>query len=146
MSAATATAANIRSHGWHCVMVAPEAEGEEAFAYTIGLAERFGQPEVLVFGLPEASAHALLARCVALAEAGQRLAAGERGDLLGGGYRVRLAPLRADRYGEYLGTAFRHYGERPFQALVLLWPDREGRFPGEVGYAGAGQHEAAAAI
>lgn len=145
MSGETAIAANIRSHGWHCVMVAPEAEGEEAFAYTIGLVERFGQPEVLVFGLPEPSAHALLARCVALAEAGQTLAPGDREDLLGGGYRVRLVPLRADRYDEYLGTAFRHYGSRPFQSLVLLWPDREGRFPGEAGYAGAGQHEALAA-
>ncbi|MBX3726893.1 MAG: DUF4262 domain-containing protein [Xanthomonadales bacterium] len=146
MSVDTPIAANIRSHGWHCVMVAPEAEGEEAFAYTIGLAERFDQPEVLVFGLPEASAHALLARCVGLAEAGQRLAAAERDDLLGGGFKVRLVPLRADRYDEYLGTAFRHYAERPFQALVLFWPDREGRFPGEPGYAGTGQHEALAAV
>src|SRR5687768_9010194 len=42
--------ADVEEHGWHMIGIEADEEGP-AFAYTIGLYETFGQPEVILFGL-----------------------------------------------------------------------------------------------
>ena len=44
-------ARHVREHGWHCLHVFAQAVEQDPFTYTIGLHERFGAPEVLVFPL-----------------------------------------------------------------------------------------------
>jgi hypothetical protein len=138
--------ANIERHGWHCVHVFAELDGEEPFSYTIGFAERHSAPEVLVFGLPQDKAHAVLARCSALLAAGHALQPGvDDARVLANGLPVQFRTLRADRHDDYLGRAQVYYGERPFDALVLFWPDRLQRLPWQPGYDAPAQHEALAA-
>lgn len=136
-------AASILRHGWHCLLVGADEDGQEPYACSIGFTERFGAPEVLVFGLPETVAHAVLARCAeVLQSGGELLPFTDRAGLLDGDYLARLQPLRGDCYDEYLARARHYYGERPFTALVLLWPDRQYRFPGDDGFDASAQHEA----
>lgn len=139
-------AADIDRHGWHCVFVSADEPGQEPFACTIGLAQRYAAPELLVFGLPDDTAHALLQRCVDRLAGGGQLVAGDDAELLGNGLPVRLRALPASQFDEYLGTAQAYHDDRVFDALVLLWPDRSGRLPGDPGYDAPGQHEALAAV
>jgi len=125
--------ADVDKFGWHCLNVWPEKGNDHpAFSYTIGLTESYEHPEIMVFGLDE-KAHGILNECVQLVRNGNKLVANApNADVLSGGYDVVFKPIRKECFADYLGTAVRFYGSRPFQALVLFWPNKEGRFPWEI--------------
>ena len=126
---------NIRKYGWHCLHVFPTEEGQGSFSYSIGFAETYGAPEVLIFGRERESAHGLLNECANLLKAGHVIQPDvEDPDVLSGGYNVIFKSVRADCFGEYLGTARRYYRGKPFTAVVMFIPDREHRFPWQAGY------------
>lgn len=126
---------NIREYGWHCLHVFPTQEAHGKFSYSIGFAESFRAPEILVFGLEQEKAHALLNECAHLLRGGHTICPNvEDPDVLAGGYKVVFKPVRPDCFGEYLGTALRYYQDKPFSALVMFLPDRHHRFPWQPGY------------
>jgi hypothetical protein len=136
-------ASHIQMHGWHCLHVAASNDDEDPFSCSIGFWSTFGAPEVLVFGLPEAHAHAVLMACYQRLQNGGTLQSGVKDDsILSGGYPVVFNPLRTDQYDEYLGTAMRHYNDQPFPALVMFLPDRQYRFAWDPGYEGPAVREA----
>lgn len=122
------TADLIARYGWSITMV-PEDEEGPGFAYTIGLWQGFGHPELLMQGLP------LEVMFGVLNIAGERIRSGERlsvglidHELLEEapcGYRA----IPVEKFGEYLGAAIRHYGGAGFEALQVLWPDAQLRLP-----------------
>lgn len=126
---------NIRNYGWHCLHVFPTEEDQDKFSYSIGFAESYGAPEILIFGLERDKAHALLNECANLLKAGHVIQTDvEDSNVLAGGYNVVFKPVRSDCFGEYLGTAGRYYQDRPFKAVVMFIPDRDHRFPWQAGY------------
>ncbi len=140
-SARAVLAEQIEAHGYRVCLVTDAEEDDESpegdeerepdFAYTIGLTRSFGQPEVIVFGLPLGVMRSMLQALGEATRSGLPLTAGSvRGDVLEG-YDVRLAPVDPSCFGEYLGQAVRYYAGEPFDALQLLWPDRDGSFPDE---------------
>jgi hypothetical protein len=139
----TLIAGHVREYGWHCLHVAPETQAQQAFTYSIGFAQTWDAPEVLVFGAPRDKAHALLSRCATRLREGHRFVPGEPdASVLTGGYRVVFRRLARDQFGEYVGTAERYHGDRAFDALVMFLPDRANRFPWEADYAGIDAAEA----
>lgn len=136
-------AEHIREFGWHCLHIFADEEGQENFTYTIGFAESFGAPEIVIFGLARDKAHALLGECAALLKAGNMIEPDvENPNVLAGGYHVVFKPVKAEHFDEYLGTANRYYQGRPFGAMVMFLPDREHRFPWSGGYDGPSADEA----
>ena len=126
---------NIRVHGWHCLHILPSREGEDKFSYSIGFAESFAAPEVVIFGLEQEKAHALLNECAVLLKGGHVFQPDvEDGNVLAGGYKVVFKSIRAERFDDYLGTALRYYQGAPFGAMVMFLPDSEHRFPWQTGY------------
>jgi len=126
---------NIEKYGWHCLHVAPCEDDEEPFSYSIGLAESYGAPEVLVYGVPREKAHALLNACASALKKGHSITPeAEDPELLSGGYKVVFKSVRPECFDEYLGTAERYYRDKPFGAVVMFLPDREHRFPWQTGY------------
>jgi hypothetical protein len=122
------TADLIARYGWSITMV-PEDEEGPGFAYTVGLWQGFGHPELLVQGLPLEVMFAVLNIAGERIRSGERLSAGyiDR-DLLeeaACGYRA----IAASKHGEYMGAAIRHYGHGDFEALQLIWPDQQFRLP-----------------
>ena len=69
--------ADIATYGWHVVKVLEDDEGP-AFAFTIGLWQRFQHPELIVFGLPLETMHQMLNGAGAAVRAGRPYAAGQR--------------------------------------------------------------------
>jgi hypothetical protein len=97
----------------------------------------------MVFGMPRDRAHELLNECAAILRAGETIAVEvEDGRVLASNYKVVFKTVRPSAIPEYLGTARRYYGDRPFDAVVMFLPDRNHRFPWNPDYDYADAHEA----
>jgi hypothetical protein len=131
---------DIREHGCHIIGVAGApldripASGDHAFAYSIGLAITHAQPEMLIGGLAMGTMHAAINDVQALMAKGQRFADGDRVSGLFAGYDAVLRKVRKDAYADTLVWASRLHGGDDFEALQIVWPDREHRFPWDEGY------------
>lgn len=128
----------IAEHGWAVIRV-PEDEEGPGFAYSIGLTERFGHPEIAISGLPGDLLHRLVNDAAALIAGGERWAAGTRTDALLEGYACTVRAVVPPNVHTFLGAAVRYYGDEAFGAVQVFWPDRDGRYPWETEYAGAEQ-------
>ena len=121
---------HIDEYGWHVVKVFGEPDAPP-FAYTVGFGPTFGHPEVLIIGLNAD----LDAMHIVLNNLGHDLKAG-RGFKVGQalthvlpGYRCHLLALKPEAYTEYLGQALDYYGTSKFQALQLVWPSPQHKYP-----------------
>jgi Domain of unknown function (DUF4262) len=134
----------VAEHGWAVQAVLPRADDPTpgpSFCYTVGLSRpQFGHPELVVVGLHPDTAHFILNELGERVRGGQRLHAGQRvAGLLQGGYEVELLAVddAADQRAP-LSVAARLYGHgAPVDALQVVWPDRNHRFPWEPGFDGA---------
>ena len=136
--------ANIQEYGWHCLHIFPTQESieHESFSYSIGFAETFGAPEVLIFGLSNEKSHALLNECAKLLRSGHVFQAGAPDDsVLAGGFKVVFKSVQIKYFDEYLGLAVRYYSSKPFQAMVMFMPDKNNVFPWEQSYVGVPANE-----
>jgi hypothetical protein len=128
--------ADIKKIGWHHVHVRAE-DGEPSFAYSLGFYANFGQPEIIVFGLPPQIAQQLL-NITAIRFAGAKAAYETYTpyDDIAEGMRIAFIPVARQHYREYLGYAGWFYGsvQADFPALQMVWPDKQGRFPWEPTY------------
>lgn len=123
---------NIRRFGWQSTNVLGDAE-DPSFAYTIGFQHSFGVPEVLVTGLDGPTAHGLLSEVAAAVREGSPLGPGRGPEVRHNGHPCAWQAVSPERYGEYVLSALWYYEGEPFQVVQLVWPDGEGRFPGEPG-------------
>ena len=123
---------DIRECGWHVIAV-PEDDAGPGFTYSIGLHQTFRHPEIIIFGLEP------LVGFEAINLFGQMIRQGEK---LSHGHQIQDNVSRNQRrflrvprccYREYLGFALWYYQGAEFPVLQCLWPDREGRYPYEVG-------------
>jgi Domain of unknown function (DUF4262) len=120
--------ADIATYGWHVIKVYEDDEGP-AFAFTIGLFQRFGHPELIVFGLPPDTMHLMLNGAGENVRAGRPYAAGLNYDDILEGYSCTFRPVPRRHYEAYLGSARWYYEGDDFPVLQLIWPDREHRYP-----------------
>lgn len=120
--------ADIERHGWHVVLVPPEADSP-GWAHSIGLWERCRHPELLVFGSEPRQLGALVNALGERVRGGRRFEAGatESGVLAGLPFAFRAVAPRWTQV--FLGNAAWHYRSASFAALQGFWPDRGGRFP-----------------
>lgn len=138
---------NIRKYGWHCLHIFPTEEGQDRFTYSIGFGESYNAPEILIFGLAQDKAQALLGECAHLLKNGHTILLDtEDHNVLAGDYSVVFRSVRPDCFAEYLGTAVRYYQDTPFSAVVMFLPDRNHRFPWQSGYEGMPAEEAQAIV
>ena len=123
---------DVRDYGWHVIWV---FNAEPEFAYTIGLHRTFGQPEVIVFGLPRKVAHSVLNAVAEEVRSGRTFASGSVSGEILEGYEVAFRPVPLAAYEEHLGWGLWFYGEPTFPVLQLVYPDRDGHFPWHPGVA-----------
>lgn len=129
----------VDEHGWAVTVVFGGEDDQggltPSFSYTVGLSAK-GLPDLLIFGLPEQSAHPILNAIVRKAFDGQIA--------LRDGQVVREAanlPLKlrviepAEKGLETALGARRFAAENGHEAQILqvLWPDLAGTFPDEPG-------------
>jgi hypothetical protein len=124
--------ARVRDHiarfGWHLVMIPPTPESP-GWVHTIGLGERFGHPELIVFGNDFGVLSPLLNALGERIRSGTRLADGAELPGVLEGLRLTLRSVAAKWVEPFLGNAAWHYKRDHVAALQCFWPDPAGRFP-----------------
>ncbi len=128
----------IETHGWAMEPVAASYEVDPPLAgyvYTIGYPEAFAFPEVVVFGLTPSAARGLFDMIADMLRGGTEIPLGvELTGFFDGELRCVFAPIAPEVVSELLTTAVAWRRGAPFEAVQLLWPDRNGFLPTEPGF------------
>lgn len=128
----------IETHGWAMEPVAANHEVDPPFAgyvYTIGYPEAFGFPEVVVFGLTPSAARGLFDMIADMLRGGTDIPLGvELTGFFDGELRCVFAPIATADARALLKTAVAWRRNAAFDAVQLLWPDRNGFLPTEAGF------------
>ena len=120
---------SLRKHGWIVTGVPGKA------FYTIGLLDRFDHPELAIHGLSPERSGGVLHAAYASIENGNRL---DQPNLVQPGVISSKSGLSMDimtlavdpsNFPDWFGQALGYY-QADLKMIQLLWPDREGRFPG----------------
>jgi hypothetical protein len=109
-------------------------EDGPAFAYSIGLPATVGQPELICFGLRTEVMHRLLNDLHARMTKGERFSDGTRVSDLITGYDCVLKKVHKRWYSGFLGYARWFHEGDDFDALQLVWPDKQHRYPWDEDY------------
>lgn len=128
---------SVRDRGWAVQLIpAADTEREPAFAYTVGLFKTFGFSEIITFGMDLHAMAAILNVCGDRVKAGDRLAIGPAISGVLVGFDVRLREVKAPTsYASHVGYALWFHKGPNFPLVQLVWPDKQGRFPGDAGAA-----------
>jgi hypothetical protein len=128
----------VETHGWAMEAVMPRPDLQPpapAYAYTVGLEQLVGFPEVAVFGLTPAAARGLLGLVVDLLQGGTEIPIGSLfTGLLDNDLRSALIEVDIEEHGDLFATAVHWYRGEPFRLVQLAWPDRNGWLPWESGF------------
>lgn len=123
--------ADIAEYGLHVISVV--AEGDlPPFAYSIGIEQSLGLPELIVIGLKSPVAHSAINECYRQMKAGNPMTEGTRvTDLLGGGFACLIGEVPPAHFEEYMGWALWLYKGSHFRARQIIFPNTSGVFPWE---------------
>lgn len=128
-----AIADDIHTVGWSVSAVLGD-EIAPPWAYTVGLWLSYSGPELAMFGLPVEH------MTIILNSVGDRIAAGEpteAGDRLDGicPCSLTIRPVHPSwRATSMFAVSDRYYGYVRPPCLQVVWPDRRGRYPGDLGF------------
>jgi len=117
-------------HGWFVNRIFEDATGP-AFAYSFGLYEEFGHPEIIIFGLPLETMHHLINDIGNRVRDGHRYSAGDQTRDLLKGYTCAFGMVNPLQYRKTCTWTIWFYESYRFPALQLFWPDKQNRFPWE---------------
>lgn len=120
---------NVDAHGWHVTCVLGRPHG---YAYTTGLWARFRHPELVVAALPPPAAFGVLAAAARMAAVGRPLDDHTQHPGVIEGYPVRVRAVDAGQCTTGFGVCTAYY-RSPVPVRQVIWPGRDGRFPGEPG-------------
>jgi hypothetical protein len=120
--------ADIERYDLHVLKVHGDSEWPE-FAYSVGLFQRFGVPEIIILGLKGDLAHSLLNEIASRARQGTRFVAGDTIHDLLEGFEVVLRPVPKHFIEPHFGWAIWLYGNEDFPALQLVYPTTSGVWP-----------------
>ncbi len=124
---------NISQYGWHIVIVGEEGD-EPGFAYSIGMQETLGHPELFVTGLPGDLMSSIINELGTRIHREKTLALGTRMKGLLEGADCILQRVHKDHFREFFGYARWYYSGDRFEVLQCFWPGKiDGLFPWEPG-------------
>lgn len=131
--------ADIERVGWSLISVFPtEDSGTDWYSYTIGLqVVPLNHPELIIATLAQEQAHSVLYSAIEEIKAGVRFEPGQNYDkVLAAPLQVRFRVVPPPRRPLNVARAYyrERYNRHDFEALQLVWPDAEGRFPGDEGF------------
>ena len=105
-----------------------------SFAYSIGLWQKFNHPEIICFGLRTQTLHTIINDVADLIKNGQVIQAGKTYDNIFENSKSEFLNVDKRNLGDYFGTAIDFYNSKDFQALQLVWTDRNDKFPWETDF------------
>lgn len=127
------TKSDIEKHGLTVIII----EGTDylpAFAYSIGLWQRFEHPEIICFGLTTKTLHALINNVADIVKEGKTIATNIDFYDIFESTRAQFLKVDHRNIGDYFGTAINFYETSDFPTIQLVWTDRNDKFPWEDGF------------
>lgn len=124
---------DVNTSGWHIARV-PPAGGHHGWAFSVGFEQTFHHPEVAIFGLPDDVQRALLDTIGQQLRVGRAFPNGHVDETLAPPYRCMFRGIDAAWQAAVLPAASWFYGDRPFAAVQLFWPDRAQLLPWQAGF------------
>ncbi len=128
----------IETNGWALEPVTPRPDTDPptpAYAYTIGVPALVGFPEIAVFGLTPVASNGLITLVIDALQGGTEIPLGiELVGLLDNDLRCMFAQVDTDAAAGTFATLDAWYRGEPYGVVQLLYPDRNGFMPYEVGY------------
>lgn len=122
--------ADVEKFGWHVVKIL-ETDDSPGWAFSIGLFQTFGHPEVVVFGLNHDLMHSIINSIGEDIRSGKNFEINRQYDELIEGYACTFKPVHQIWYATFLGYANWYYGNFDYPAIQCLWPDKNNFFPWE---------------
>jgi len=105
-----------------------------SFAYSIGLWQEFGHPEIICFGLSIETLHGLINDAAEMVKNGGTFEAGKQYDDFFESGTTEFVTVDSRNLPDYFGTAIDFYDSSDFSALQLVWTDRNNKFPWNEGF------------
>ena len=124
------TKSNIEKFGLQVIMVNSEGYNP-SFAYSIGLWKTYNHPEIICFGLRNDLVHAIINDVAEIIKHGARIKIKEDYTNIFKDSKAIFLKVDERNIDDYFGVALEHYKGVKFEALQLLWTDRNGKFPWE---------------
>ena len=128
----------IETNGWAIEPVLPDPDTDPptpAYAYTIGLPALVEFPEIAVFGLTPVAARGLLDLIIDLLRGGTEIPLSvELTGLFDNDLRCVFAEVDLAEFAELFATGIAYRRGVTTPMVQLLWPDRNGFLPTEVGF------------
>ena len=124
--------AMIAETGWWVQAVLPGPDSP-SFAYSVGMTETFGHPEVMVMGFSPELMHTLINGIGELVREGARFGDRDSSDKVIRGYPVVFREPEDAAAAEFALAAVSRYGKGRFRLLQCFLPDAQGRFPWDEG-------------
>jgi Domain of unknown function (DUF4262) len=122
------TRENIAKFG--CSIIHVMEEGElPPFAYSVGITQQTGAPEVVVIGLKRNVAHSVVNEYNNRVREGERLTPGQLYSGFIEGFDVQAEEVPLTAYDEYFGQNLKLYGGPNFRVLQLVYPTTTGIWP-----------------
>ena len=121
----------IQKHGWHVMHVRNRAgEIEPEFSYSTGIYEKFGTPELIIFGLTSELRQSMInGYGNEIAENLRKFYSGEFYDGFLEGFDIYLTEGNFRLKKEYACWADWYYERQPFPLLQCIWPTTSGVWP-----------------
>lgn len=105
-----------------------------SFAYSIGLWQKFGHPEIICFGLSIETLHGLINDAAEMVKNGGTIETGKQYDDFFESDTTEFVKVDSRNLPDYFGTAIDFYDSGDFSALQLVWTDRNNKFPWNEGF------------
>ena len=118
---------------WFVNKIMEDSKGP-GFAYSFGLYEEFGHPEIIIYGLPGATMHRLINDVGHKVKSGVRYSAGDRSSELLEHYACAFGVVNPLQYSKTCMWTVWYYENHNFPALQLFWPDKQNKLPWEAGF------------
>jgi len=113
-----------------CTVINVLEEGElPPFTYSVGIARKTGEPEVVVIGLKRELAHFIVNEYNRRVRGGERF---ESGRLYSGfldAFDLLAEEVPLSEYDEYFGRGLKYYEGPNFRVLQLVYPSTSGVWP-----------------
>lgn len=124
------TKLNIEKFGLQVIMVA-STNYSPSFAYSIGLTRTYNHPEVICFGLPNDLGHEIINDVAELIRNGAEIESGKIYTEIFNNSKAMFLNIDEKNIDDYFGAGQNYYKNENFNALQLVWTDRNNKFPWE---------------
>jgi hypothetical protein len=113
-----------------CTVMHVMEQGElPPFAYSVGVSQETGAPEIVVIGLKQPLAHSIVNEYNHRVRSGERFEGGKSYSGFIEGFEVFVEEVAMSAYDDYFGQAIDFYGGRDFKVVQIIYPTTKGVWP-----------------